>query len=154
VESVSSESYLVCRARSVAAALWLPHVVEVMRPLPLERLADMPRGVLGLSIVRGVPTLVLDAGLLLGATDEPRTARLVTLRAGDRQLGLALEEVLGVRRLDAAALRRLPPLVRPANEALVSAIAAQDAELLLVLEAARALPDSTWRDLDARRGPT
>ena len=44
------------------AALPLEHVVETMRPLPVEPLGDAPRFILGLSIVRGEPIPVVDVG--------------------------------------------------------------------------------------------
>jgi purine-binding chemotaxis protein CheW len=138
------ERFLLCRIGSRVGALTLKDVREVMRPLPIEPLAGMPPFVLGLAIVRGFPTPVIDAGRLLGPIGLPSPARFVSLKLGDRTAALAVDAVLDVRSLAARAVAEIPPLLREAGADLVSAIGALDTELLLVLEAARLVPESIW----------
>ena len=136
--------FLLCRIGSRIGALTLKDVREVMRPLPIEPLAGTPPFVLGLAIVRGSPRPVIDAGRLLGPIGLASPARFVSLRLGERTAVLAVDAVLDVRSLPAGAVADIPPLLREAGADLVSAIGALDTELLLVLEAARLVPESIW----------
>ncbi len=129
-------------------------VIETMRPLAVEPLAGMPYFVRGLSVIRGIPTPVVDAGELLATRENSGATRFVTLRAGERQVALAFEAVLGVRNLSGALLEDLPPLLRDAGAELVSAVGTLDAELLIVLRSARILPDEAWRTLGSRETAT
>jgi purine-binding chemotaxis protein CheW len=144
--------FLLCRIGSRIGALTLKDVREVMRPLPIEPLAGMPAFVLGLAIVRGLPTPVIDAGRLLGPSRLPSPARFISLRLGDRTAALAVDEVLDVCALADRVAADIPPLLREAAADLVCAIGALDTELLLVLEAARLVPQSTWGAIEPSSG--
>jgi len=124
-------------------ALPLDDVVETMRPLPGEPLAGAPRFVRGISVIRGAPVPVVDAASLLGIGDS-HAARLVTLRVGDRRVAVAVDAVLGIRALPPESLQELPPLLREAGSGVVEAIGVLDAELLLVLQSVRLVPESVW----------
>ena len=138
VEAVSL-AWLLCRAGRRLCALPLAHVVETMRPLPIEKIAGSPQPVLGLSVVRGSPIPVVDVGALFGES-ETHPQRFVTVRTGERLVGLAVEEVVGVRSIDPDMLDDLPPLLRDAAGEVVSAIGRLDSELLLFLSTTRLLP--------------
>jgi purine-binding chemotaxis protein CheW len=103
-------SWLLCRVGRCLCALPLASVVETMRPLPIEPVADAPRSVLGLSIVRGAAVPVVDIASLLGDS-QACAQRLVTLNTGSRIVGLLAEAVLGVRSIAPDALAALPPLL-------------------------------------------
>jgi purine-binding chemotaxis protein CheW len=120
-----------------------------MRPLPVEPVAGAPQLLLGLAMIRGAPTPVVDAGSVLG---EPGSSpeRFVTLRTRDRRVALAVEAVLGVATIPAASLSALPPLAGAASREAVSAIGASDAGLLFVLESARLVPEAVWVALAGR----
>jgi purine-binding chemotaxis protein CheW len=130
----------------------LAHVVEVMRPLPVEPLAAAPPFVLGLAIVRGAPLPVIDGARLLGCTGEV-AERFITIDTGPRRAALAVQAVAGTRLLDLAPLAELPPLVREINAEVVEKIGALDARLLVVLCAARLVPEAIWRSLPAEARP-
>jgi purine-binding chemotaxis protein CheW len=149
-ETASGELALVCRVRRLFVALPLAHVVETMRPLPIDRLSGMPEFVRGVSIVRGAPTPVIDAGKLLGSDDDAATTRFVVLRAAGRVLALSVESVLGVRALAAPESEALPALLAEANPESVAALRVLDQELLVVLRAARIVPESVWSSLEAQ----
>jgi purine-binding chemotaxis protein CheW len=122
-------------------AIPLADVVETMRPLPIEPVAAAPGCVLGLAIIRGRPLAVVDVARLVGG-GSGRPGRFVTVRAGAREVALAVDEVIGVRTLTADALADLPPLLRDADGAAVDAIGALDAELLFVLGGARLVSEA------------
>lgn len=141
---------LLVRTRTCVAALPLPSVVETLRPLPTEPVAGMPAFVRGVAVVRGGPTPVIDLAALLSGgafAPDPEVARFVTLRVGERRVALAVAAVLGVGGLDESTLHSLPPLLGAACGEFVEALGAHDAQLLLVLRAARLLPEEVWRAL-------
>jgi purine-binding chemotaxis protein CheW len=139
---------LLCRARDRLCALPLEHLVETMRPLPVTPVPGAAPFVRGLSLIRGGPVPVVDLGALLGAREQAEPTRFVTLRIGDRRVALAVERVVGIQQLPSV-LTTLPPVLADAPAEFVSAIGAVDAELLLVLQALRLVPDSVWGAAEA-----
>lgn len=141
---------LVCRVQARRFALSLAHVVETMRPLPVQALPQAPAFILGLAIIRGTPIPVIDTAHLLGAGAGAAPAtRFVTVKTGARQVALAVGEVLGVQAIPPASLQELPPLLQEARADVVETIGVLDAELLLVLHSAHWVPEELWAALDA-----
>jgi len=139
----SAPGFLVTRVPGRLCAFDLAHVVETMRPLPVEPLAGAPSFVLGLSLIRGVPTPVIDLAVWMGLPASPPT-RFVSVAAGGRRVAIAVTAVTGVRYLDASELQMVPPLVREAAAGHVQLVGSLDADLLVVLSAARLLPEGSW----------
>ncbi len=133
-------------------AVPLEHVIETMRPLPVEALAGMPPCVMGLAIIRGAPTPVVSLAGLLGAAQSAGAERFVLVRTGERTVALAVDSVVGIAALDDAAFQEIPPLLRDANSELISAIGVLDAKLLVVLRSTRVAPDGVWQALAAQGG--
>jgi chemotaxis signal transduction protein len=79
---------------------------------------------------------VVDLAALLGE-GAGVCSRLVTVKAGDRLVALAVDEAVGLRSLPDASL---PPLMQQAASDTVIAMSTLDSELLLVLDAARLAP--------------
>lgn len=128
---VPQSAALICLVGATRVALPIASVIEVMRPLPIEAIgAATSRGVLGVSVIRGVPTVVVDATVLVGQPAAP-PRRFVTLRTGDRVVAFAVQDVLGVEVL--AATHALPPLLRDADAGVLAQIATRDTDLLAVL---------------------
>jgi len=138
--NVSHTPWLLCRAGPHRCALPLGQILEVMRPLPTETLTDAPPFVRGVSVIRGAPVPVIDLARLLGRSRAAAT-RLVTVRVGERILGLAVSEVLGVKGDHEIGPRMAVPLLREAVQEAVDTIGALDSEALLFLAASRLLPD-------------
>jgi purine-binding chemotaxis protein CheW len=141
---------LVCRSGSILLALPLDSVAETMRPLPIEPLAEQPCFVRGVSVVRGAPVPIVDVAALLGTGAEAPPRRVVTLNLGVRQVGLALDAVIGVRAISVERLKDVPPLLLEAAAEVVEGIAALDDQLLLALRGAFVVPPSVWSSIDAR----
>lgn len=146
----ASASFLICRSNSRLCALALEHVIETMRALPLEPLPDMPPFLLGVSIVRGLLVPVVNVAVLVDIASDARPTRWVTLRLGERQVAFAVSSVLGVRELASETFEQVPPLLREIDAAALAAITTLDAELLLVLQGARLIPEAVWHTLDAQ----
>jgi purine-binding chemotaxis protein CheW len=135
-----ADQKLVCRVGRSVCSLPLECVVETFRPLPIERLAEAPPFVLGLSVVRGEPLPVVDLlHLIAGRAGKP--TRFVVVKAAERRVALAVDEVIGVRMVSAERMSALPPLLRDADSAIVSAVGTLDSELFMVLQASRLLPE-------------
>lgn len=135
---------LIVEVQAGICALPLMHVVEMMRPLSVEPITCALSFVRGISIIRGVPTPVVDLGALLGGSDGS-PGRFVTLRLGDRQVALAVGSVLGVREFDALTIQKLPPLLGGASKDVIEAIGTLDEQMLIVLHAGWQLPDAVWQ---------
>jgi purine-binding chemotaxis protein CheW len=141
---------LLCRVHPIVCAVPLSRVIETFRPLPIEPLSSAPGFVRGFAIIRGAPVPVVDAGLLFGGAPT-RPTRFVALRAGPRTVALAVDAVIGVRRLDAGRAEELPPLLTGVGSAAIQALGSLDRALLLVLESSRLVPEEAFAELDTRR---
>lgn len=141
---------LLVRAGARLCALPVACVVETMRPLPASPLAGAPPFVRGVAIVRGEPVPVVDlAAFVGGAGASERATRWVTVRAGRRDAALAVAAVVGVAELDPRG-GRSEPLVGDACAGAIASLRARDDDLLVVLDAARIVPDAAWAALAGR----
>jgi purine-binding chemotaxis protein CheW len=143
---------LLAQARTCVCALPLSHVLETLRPLPIQPVPVAPDFILGLSVIRGEPVPVVDLGRLLGFPGDPRPTRLVVIRVQERRAALAVEAVLRIVAGESLDRRALPPLLRSAGEQAVSAVSALDHEFLTILEAAHLVPEDVWGSLAAEGG--
>ena len=133
---------LVTRVGGIACAIPITHVVETMRPLPIEPVTDSQLAfVRGVSVVRGTAIPVIDTASLLGQEGREQ-ARFVVVRAGARTVALLVDAVIDVRSFDSATFSELPPLVRAITHDNVQAIGALDRELFVVLDTGRIVPEA------------
>ena len=131
-----------------ACAFPLHHVAEAMRPLPIKPVAGTPSFVRGVSVIRGIPTPVVDLKALLDNSENSASyGRFVTLKLGDRQVVIGVDSVVGLRNLDSSQLGELPPLLRDVTADLIESFGNRDAQLLLVLRAAHIVPEEVWTTL-------
>jgi purine-binding chemotaxis protein CheW len=138
---------LIVSAQTRICALPLTSIIETMRALPIEPMARAPHFVRGISIIRGIPTPVVDLGVLLGMPGNAAN-RFVTLRLGNRQVALSVDAVLGMNELEGITLHALPPLLAELSKEMVEAVGTRDAQLLLVLRSGWELPDNVWQGLE------
>jgi purine-binding chemotaxis protein CheW len=96
----------------------------------------------GVSIIRGAAVPVVDVARLLGAKTE--VLRFVTIRADSGVVALAVGAVVGVRTLGGELLARATPLLGELARDVVTALAAADRRLVLVLETSRIVPGAVW----------
>lgn len=151
--SVSPERSASARVLSIYSAnrhcaLPIDAVIEVLRPLPLQTLADSPPFLLGLAVVRGAGIPVLDLARLLDDASEPH-ARWVHLRVGARRLALAVRQVGQVQDLSQLDWQPLPPLFDGSAATAVAQLAERDRELYLQLQVMRLLPEAIWQRIDS-----
>jgi purine-binding chemotaxis protein CheW len=141
-DSAGADS-LVFRAGSLLCALRLDEVIETMRPLATHPLAGTPAFVLGISILRGVPTPVIDVARLLGG-GEASVTRFVAVRTERGPVAFATGDVLGIRNAVADASAQHEGLLRSAPGALIAGVGRIGEEPLLVLQSMRVVPDDVW----------
>jgi len=134
---------LVFRAGPLLCALRLDEILETMRPMETLPLAGTPAFVLGISVLRGVPTPVLDVSRLLGGgAGDPR--RFLTVRTERGAVALATGEVIGISTVDFESAGGHPALLGGASSRLVAGVDTVGAEPLLLLQSMRAVPDEVW----------
>lgn len=139
----SSAMSLVFRAGSLLCALRLDEVIEIMRPLAVRSLAGTPSYVCGVTIMRGVPTPVVDVARLVGG--EPAdVARFVAVRTERGPIAFAIGPVVGIRAAAAEAAAQHPVLLGGASSRLVAGVGTIDAEPVLLLQSMWVLPDEVW----------
>lgn len=146
------QALLVCRVGSRLCGIPLAYVVEIMRPLPLEPLQEMPPFVVGLTLLRGRPTPVIDGRWLFGAGEAPSSnaGRSVTLAVGQRRVALLVDDIVHIRPLASVQLEELPPLLQKGgDDALL--LGRLDSELLLVLQHTRSLSEQLLESLVTER---
>lgn len=146
----SAHVYLVCRSGARLCALPIEQVQETMRPLPTSPVPAMPPFMVGAAIVRGAVAPVVNLALLLGEAQSGLPARFVSIALGARTVVFAVEHVIGVRTLQTQTVNDIPLLLQAVDAGSVAAITILDAELLLLLQSARLIPDSVWTALDRR----
>jgi purine-binding chemotaxis protein CheW len=106
----------------------------------------------GVAVVRGAPTPVVDLDALLGSSGGGPPERYVVVRVGERRAALAVTEVVGLGELSEGDVAGAP-LLDGAAEGAVAALRSRDDALLVVLAAARLVPDAAWRAVDERAAP-
>jgi purine-binding chemotaxis protein CheW len=134
---------LVFRAGSLLCALRLDEVIETMRPLAVRPLAGTPAYVRGVTIMRGVPTPVIDVARLLGG-EQAEVARFVAVRTERGPVAFATGAVLGIRSTVADVGAQHAALLGATPGGLVAGIARIGAEPLLLLQSMRVVPDDVW----------
>jgi purine-binding chemotaxis protein CheW len=139
---------VVVMAGTRECAFPLRHVAEIMRPLPIKPVAGTPGFVRGVSVVRGTPTPVVDLKALLeNGENSPSFGRFLSLKLEDRRVVIGVDSVVGLRNLNSFQPGELPPLLQDVSADLVESFATRDAQLLLVLRAARILTVEIWTAL-------
>ena len=133
---------LVFRAGTLLCALPLDEVIETMRPLDTRPLTGTPGYVRGISVLRGVPTPVIDVARLLAGTAGD-VERYVAVRTERGPVALATGRVLGIRATDAGPARTHPALLGGTHR-LVAGVGMLGSEPLLLLQSMRAVPDDVW----------
>ena len=142
---------LVTRVGGLTCAIPIEHVIETMRPLPIEPIGRAEDPVLasveGLAMIRGAPVPVVDIRKLLGMPCG-RAQRFVLVRGAERRTALLVDAVIAVSVIELGTLSHLPLLLDSVNRDSVSAIGSRDAALLIVLDTSRVIPDDTWRTIE------
>lgn len=137
---------LVVVAGALRVGLPIVYVRESMRPLKIELMRDPLPFVLGLSVIRGEVTPVVDLGAFLSGRNQATFHRFVTLNVDGRTVALAVDEVESVLTLNDTSFSALPPLLVHTAGDSIARLSLADAHLLLMLEMTKLIPESWVRD--------
>jgi purine-binding chemotaxis protein CheW len=135
---------LVVRAAKATCAFPLAQVLETMRPLPIQSVANLPQFVLGVALVRGAPAPVVNLAAFFDAAAVADGARFVTVRGSKGAIAILVESVVGVVELKQGNFHELPTLFNQLRPEAIESIGRLDSELVVVLQSARLVPDSVW----------
>lgn len=139
---------LVAKAGKTICAFPLANVIETMRPLQASPLPDVPSFVRGVSIIRGLPTPVVDLGVLIDASDTTNTERFLCVQYHHQRIALAVSKVFGIHHVEMGTWDDLPALLEHSLPEFVQTIGTIDSQLLLVLGASKLLPLELWTRLE------
>ena len=143
---------LVFRAGPLLCALRLDEVIETMRPLETQPLAGTPAFVRGISVLRGVPTPVIDVARLLGG-EQTEVRRYLAVHTERGAVALATGPIIGIRDVDLSIAGGHPALLGARSSRLVAGVGTIGAEPLLLLQSMRAVPDEVWEAAAAVGAP-
>ena len=135
--------HLLIRAATTLVGIPVDVVHEVMRMPELRPLPSEIPATLGMAMIRASAVTVLDLRRLLGFDDTVPPSRLISVRIGKRQVALALDDVVGIARLDDT-----DATAQPLAADAVSQLTVLDRELVLVLETLRTVPEAAWQPLE------
>jgi chemotaxis signal transduction protein len=100
-ESLRDEaSVIVVRAASELIAIPLPEVFEIQTSESFVRLPVKDSSVVGLSMVRGNPTLALDLARIVGSREPCTGSIVIVVRRPAAPVALRVDAVVGLRRFD------------------------------------------------------
>jgi purine-binding chemotaxis protein CheW len=144
----SNPVLLLVRIPGAVCGLMVGDVVETMRPLPVEPLANVPDFIRGIALIRGAAVPVIELAALFQAHSTGPITRFLTVRVGERCVALAVESVIGIAELDENRFAEMPPLLKSARTESIEAIGTLDAELLVLLRASRLVPEPAWKNIN------
>jgi purine-binding chemotaxis protein CheW len=106
----SKNSMVAFLVGEVHYAIDVQHVLQVVNPMGVTSLPDMPRAIVGVAEHRGLVVPVVDLRLLFGTTAETtRRTKWILLELGGNVAGVVVDAVTGV-------FGTLPEEVRPAPD--------------------------------------
>ncbi|MGX6606335.1 chemotaxis protein CheW [Micromonosporaceae bacterium Da 78-11] len=150
-EPAGTVTSVVFRAGALLCALPLDEVIETMRPLETRPLAGTPTYVRGISVLRGIPTPVIDVARLLGGA-QAEVRRFIAVRTERGPVALATGPVLGIQDTAADIDRGHPALLGSGSNRFIAGVATIGTEPLLLLQSMRAVPDVVWEASAAAAG--
>lgn len=151
MERYSPGVVLLVRVQATICSLPVRDVIETMRPLPVLPLTDVPAFVAGISLIRGIPTPVIELGALFQPNHHAPPGRFVTVRVAGRVIALAVQTVIGIAELNHLDATSLPALLNNARTDAIEAIGRLDSDVLVVLQTAKLVPESVWSTLNLPR---
>ena len=124
----------------VRYALDIAQVREIVSPLPLTLLPHTPGGLAGVADHRAevVPIVDLRARFALPARSEPsKKVKWILVVVADRTVGLIVDDVLGVLRVQGDDFRGAPELGGGEQARGIASVATHDGDLVFVLDLSR-----------------
>jgi len=112
-------------------------ICQIVKPPPLTWVPRLAPHILGIISIRGAVVTLVDLRQLmdLEPTPWPKTSRVLIVEMDDEQVGLLVDSVTQVRRVEATALETRPSFVEGASEDYVSCVARpEDSQPVFMLD--------------------
>ena len=124
----------------VADEEYAVEIVEIQEIIKLPLITEVPRvhaSVLGIISLRGTIVPVLDLRVVLGLSRDPltRASRILVLRASGDPIGLLVDRVTSVARLERDAIEAAPQALRRETEELIEGVGRVEGRMVIVLDA-------------------
>lgn len=135
------ETWVSFRLDGETYALPVSHVREIVRVESITRVPGGPREIRGVTNVRGrvIPVVDLRVRLELAATEVTPDSRVLVAEARGRPIGLLVDAVEAVDRLDLLAVEEPPEEVRTPRSEHVLGVLRDDDDLTILLDVERVL---------------
>lgn len=126
-------------------------ILRYQPPAPLPKAPDFLEGVVSYD-GSVVPVVDLRKRLSVPAAIEPET-RLMVLSVEDQRIGVVVDRVVEVARVDSGAITPPPPMVRGLAAEYIAGILARDGRTVLILNAGRLFSSAERLALAAAEAP-
>lgn len=153
------ETWTTFRLQGEIYALPVTHLREIVRVDSITRVPGGPREIRGVANVRGrvIPVVDLRARLGLAPDDLSARSRVLVAEARGRQVGLLVDDVRSVERIDLLAVEPPPQEVRTERSEFVLGVLRRERDLTILLEVEKVLllerePASAGFETKAQRG--
>jgi purine-binding chemotaxis protein CheW len=135
VQAAREAGLVVFVVGGVRYAVRIEKVREIVAPLELTQLPDMPFGVAGVCDHRDEVVVVVDLRALFGLprVDRPAKNKWVIADTGGRAVGLIADDVVGVVHVESGSFRGAPEL-GGARARVITSVASHDEQLLFVMD--------------------
>ena len=122
-------------------AVEVAQVREIMRMEEITRMPKTPHYVEGIINLRGQIIAVIDLGKRLNLEDAERgsEARIIVVEAKDIKVGMIVDSVSEVLRVDANAVEPSPTLATDVSAAFLQGVVKQDNRLIILLDLTKVL---------------
>jgi purine-binding chemotaxis protein CheW len=132
----ADEQVVVLRVRGGDYAVHIGRVQEIVRVPQITRVPNAPEGVQGIINLRGrvLPVIDLASRLGLGTSERGKQARVVVVENGAEPVGLLVDGVSEVLRLDTNSVEQLSQAATEGGHSSVRGIARVDDRLVLLLD--------------------
>ncbi|MFC1769532.1 chemotaxis protein CheW [Nitrospirota bacterium] len=125
--------HLIFRIWETRFAVDVGKVVEVMNPVGLDPIPEMPDFVVGLKDVRGEMIPIVDMRDRMGVAPSTKRDRMFTINVDGDKVGLIVDDVLGVQLIDTDDVRRPPVLFRGLKKKFMEGLCGQKDEVIVLL---------------------
>jgi purine-binding chemotaxis protein CheW len=127
------EKCLAFRLGTSRLAMDINAAVEVVTPGKISSVPDMPSHVPGVIKVRGVIIPIIDMRLRLGVKPEPEKERAIIIRSAIGNVGLLVDDVIGIIKFEPEKLRVPPAIFHGIKKKYLSGLYGEGDNVLVIM---------------------
>jgi|Deesub1362B_J571_1020462.scaffolds.fasta_scaffold00010_232 purine-binding chemotaxis protein CheW len=129
--------FLLFRIEEQIFGIEISTVVEIINPMKLTTLPEVPEYIVGVINLRGEAITVVDMRKRLSMQKKPSKERIIVVRMPDEKIGLLVDEVKGIEEIEDNKVRKPSRLYRGLKAKFIVGIierSSQDVIILLNIE--------------------